>query len=208
MPQEWKTVIPNVFKSLFLLLLLLFLEEGMFYSNNQQKRPKCSTWMQSQKWKNDLCLFLRQTIQYHSNPSICPKQYCWRSWSWTVLWRPTRPSTTNTQKRCPFHYRGLECKSRKSKDTWSNRKIGLGVQIVAGQRLTEFCQENTLVIAKPSSSNTREDTTHGHHWMVNTKIRLIIFFAAEMEKLYIVGKNKTASWLWLRSWTPYGQIQT
>ena len=27
------------------------------------------------------------------------------------------------QKRCPFHYRGLECKSRKSKNTWSNRQI-------------------------------------------------------------------------------------
>ena len=33
------------------------------------------------------------------------------------LWRPTRPSRTNTQNRCPFHYRGLECKSRKSRDT-------------------------------------------------------------------------------------------
>ena len=40
-----------------------------------------------------------------------------------VLWRPTRHSRTNTQKRCPFHYRGLECKSRKSRDTWSNRQI-------------------------------------------------------------------------------------
>ena len=27
------------------------------------------------------------------------------------------------QKRCPFHYRELECKSRKSRDTWSNRQI-------------------------------------------------------------------------------------
>ena len=26
-------------------------------------------------------------------------------------------------KRCPFHYRGLECKSRKSRNTWSNRQI-------------------------------------------------------------------------------------
>ena len=26
-------------------------------------------------------------------------------------------------KRCPFHYRGLECKGKKSRDTWSNRKI-------------------------------------------------------------------------------------
>ena len=24
---------------------------------------------------------------------------------------------------CPFHYRGLECKSRKSRNTWSNRQI-------------------------------------------------------------------------------------
>ena len=35
----------------------------------------------------------------------------------------TRTSRTNTQKRCPFHYRGLECKSRKSRNTWSNRQI-------------------------------------------------------------------------------------
>ena len=27
------------------------------------------------------------------------------------------------QKRCSFHYRGLECKSRKSRSTWSNRQI-------------------------------------------------------------------------------------
>ena len=26
-----------------------------------------------------------------------------------------------SKKRCPFHYRGLECKSRKSRNTWSNR---------------------------------------------------------------------------------------
>ena len=26
-------------------------------------------------------------------------------------------------KRCYFHYRGLECKSRKSRDTWNNRQI-------------------------------------------------------------------------------------
>ena len=27
------------------------------------------------------------------------------------------------KKRCPLHYRGLEGKSRKSRDTWSNRQI-------------------------------------------------------------------------------------
>ena len=55
----------------------------------------------------------------------------------------------------------------------------------AGQRLIELCQENALVIAKPSSNNTREDSTHGRHQIVNTKIRLIIFFAAkDGEALY------------------------
>ena len=46
-----------------------------------------------------------------------------RSWSRMVLWRPTRPYRANTQRRCPFHYRGLKCKSRKSRDTWNNRHI-------------------------------------------------------------------------------------
>ena len=70
-------------------------------------------------------------------------------------------------------------------------KFCLGVQNEAGQRLIEFCQENALVIANqtPSSSNTRE-TTHGHHQMANTEIRLIIFFAAKYgEALYSQQKQ-------------------
>ena len=35
----------------------------------------------------------------------------------------TRHSRTNTKKRCPFHHRRLECKSRKSRDTWNNRQV-------------------------------------------------------------------------------------
>ena len=30
---------------------------------------------------------------------------------------------TNTPQKYLFHYRGMECKSRKSRDTWSNRHI-------------------------------------------------------------------------------------
>ena len=55
----------------------------------------------------------------------------------------------------------------------------------AGQRLIEICQENALVIANTLFKNTRKDSTHGHHQMVNTEIRLIIFFAAkDGEALY------------------------
>ena len=72
-------------------------------------------------------------------------------------------------------------------------KFGLRVQNEAGQRLIEFCQEKALVIANTLFQNIREDSTHGHHQMANTKIRLIIFFAAKNEKLYTDNKNKTGS---------------
>ena len=39
-----------------------------------------------------------------------------------VLWRPTTPPRTNTRKRCPY-CKELESKSRKSRDTWSNRQV-------------------------------------------------------------------------------------
>ena len=50
-------------------------------------------------------------------------------------------------KRCPFHYRGLECKSRKLRNTWSNRQIWPWSTDEAGQRLIELFLENALVIA-------------------------------------------------------------
>ena len=41
-----------------------------------------------------------------------------------------------------------------------------------------------------SSNNTRDDSTNGHHQMVNTKIRLIIFFAVkDGESLYSQQKQ-------------------
>ena len=61
-----------------------------------------------------------------------------------VVWWLTGPSGTNTKNRCPFHHKGQVCKSRKSGNTWSNRPKW--VQNESRQRLTEFCQENTLVI--------------------------------------------------------------
>jgi len=85
-----------------------------------------------------------------------------------VLWRCTRPSRTNTPKKCPFHHRGLGCKSRKSRDTWSNRQIW--------PWSTEWMHWSQQT---PFSNNTREDSTHRHHQMVNTESRLIIFFAAK-----------------------------
>ena len=42
-------------------------------------------------------------------------------------------------------------------------KFGLGGQSEAGQRLTEFCQENALVIGNTLFNNPRDNFTYGHH---------------------------------------------
>ena len=69
-------------------------------------------------------------------------------------------------------------------------KFGLGIQNEAGQMLIQVCQENAPVIANTLSKNTREDSTHGHHQMVNTEIRLIIFSVAkDGEALYSQQKQ-------------------
>ena len=69
-------------------------------------------------------------------------------------------------------------------------KFGLGEQNEAGQKLTEFCQENTLVIANTLFQRHKKDSIHGYNQMVNTKIRLIIFFAAkDGEALYSQQKQ-------------------
>ena len=50
------------------------------------------------------------------------------------------------------------------------------------------------------------------HWVITRwstlKSDWLYSLQPKMEKLYTVSKNKTRSWLWLRPWTPYCQIQT
>ena len=103
--------------------------------------------MQSQKQQNDFSSFPRQTIWYQSNSSLSLNHWCQRSLSWPVLWRLTRPSITHIKKRCPFHHRRLECKVGNQEIPGVTGKSDPEVQNEAGQRLTEFCQENSLIIA-------------------------------------------------------------
>ena len=51
------------------------------------------------------------------------------------------------KKRCPFIIGGWNAKVRIQEIPGVTGKFGLGVQHEAGQRLTEFCQKNALVIA-------------------------------------------------------------
>ena len=82
-------------------------------------------------------------------------------------------------------------------------------------------QENTD-IASPTVL-PRERTGHSKHPLPTTQEKTLHMdimrwsipksdwlysLQTKMEKLYIVSKNKTRSWLWLRSWTPYCQTLT
>ena len=138
--------------------------------HGQQKSLKCSTWMQSQKWENDLCSSPRKTIQYHSSPSLCPNQKCWRLWSWMILWRPTWPSRTNTKKKNVLLIIGdWNAKVGSQEIPRVIGKFGLGVQDEPGQRLIEFCQENTMVIANTLFQQHKRrlytwTSPDGQHW--------------------------------------------
>ena len=94
------------------------------------------------------------------------------------------------QKRCPFHYRGLECKSRKSRNIWSNRQIWPWNTERSRAKANRVLPRERTGHSKHPLPMTQEKTTHGHHQMVNTEIRLVIFFAAkDGEALYSQQKQ-------------------
>ena len=62
------------------------------------------------------------------------------------------------KKRCPFHYRRLECKSEKLRNTWSNRQI--------------WPLSTELSRAKANSVLPRECTDHCKHPLPTQKRRL------------------------------------
>ena len=77
--------------------------------------------------------------------------------------------------------------------------------------------------AKVNTVLPREHTGHSKHPLPTTQEKTLHMditrwsilksdwlysLQPKTEKLYTVSKNKTGRWLWLRSWTPYCQIQT
>ena len=56
--------------ALYLLLWAGIPQKKWSSPHNQQKSPKCSSYVQPQKWQNDLNSFPRKPIQHPSNPTI------------------------------------------------------------------------------------------------------------------------------------------
>ena len=89
-----------------------------------------------------------------------------------------------------LHYRGLECKVGSQEIPEVTGKFGLGIQNEAGQRLTESCQENALVIA---NTLFQQHKRRLYTWTSpdgQYEIRLTVFFAAkDGEALYSQQKQ-------------------
>ena len=115
--------------------------------HGQQKSPKCSTWMQSQKRHNDLCSFLRQPFNI-TVIQVCALTNNVEEAEDEQFYEDLKDLLELTPpKDVLFIIRDWNAKVESQEIPGVTGKFGLGVQNKAGQRLTEFCQENTLVIA-------------------------------------------------------------
>ena len=91
--------------------------------SRSKKSLKSSTWMQSQNDRMSSvhfqCKLFNMIIIRDYAPTTDTKQA-------EVEWFYGDPQDLlklTPKERCPFHHRKLECKSRKSRDTWSNRHV-------------------------------------------------------------------------------------
>ena len=112
------------------------------------------------------------------------------------------------KNRCPFHNMALECKSRKSRDTWSNRQVWPWTtkwsRAKANRVLPRECTGTGH--GKHSLPTTQEKTQHMSitRWSIPKSDRLYSL-QPKMEKLYTVSKTRWGADC-IRSWIPYCQI--
>ena len=115
-----------------------------------------------------------------------------------------------SKKDVLFIIRDWDAKVGRQEIPWSNRQIW--------PWSTEWCRTNiNRVLPRectghskhPLPTTTQEKTLHMDITKWSTpKSDWLYSLQPKMEKLYTVNKNKTRSWLWLKSWAPYCQIQS
>ena len=108
-----------------------------------------------------------------------------------ALWRPTRASRTNIPKRCPFHHRRLECKSRKSRNTWNNWQVWPWNMEWSRAKVNRVLSREHTRHSKHPFPTTQEKTldmditrwsTPKSGWLYSLQLK--------MDKLYVVSKTR------------------
>ena len=156
-----------------------------------------STWVQLQKWKNDLDSFPRQIIQHHSNPNLCPQHLMPKKLKLTGLWRPTISSKTNIKKKVIFLIEELNAKV-------GSQEIARITGIWSCSTKRSRAKANRISSREHTDHNKfpvpiQEMTAHGYRQNVSGEIRLTILFATKDGETLYSQQNKTWNWLWLRS---------
>ena len=143
--------------------------------------------MKSQKQQNDLCSFPRQTIQYYSNQAYAPTSNAEEA-EVERFYEDLQDLLELTLPKDVLFIIGDWNAKVGGQETpgviWS--KFGLGVRNEAGQRLIRVLPRERTGHSKHPLPKTQGKTLNMDiDQMVNTKIRLIIFFAAkDGEALY------------------------
>ena len=155
--------------------------------------------MQSQKQQNDLGFqgkpFNITVIQVYAMTSNAEEAEVERFYEdLQDLLELTHP------KRCPFHYRGLECKSRKSRDTWSNRQVWPWSTEWNRAKANRVLPRECTGHSKHPLPTTQKKTLHMDitRWAIPKSDRLYSL-QPKTEEFYTVSKTETGSWLWHRS---------
>ena len=161
--------------------------------------------MHSHKRQNDLCSFPRQTIHVTEIHVYAPA---------------TNAKEAEVEQFCENLQDLLELTPKKDVlciiGDWNAKvgsqeicgltgKVDFGVPNEAGQRLTVLPREHTGHSKHPSP--TMQETTLQTD-ITGWSILKLDSSQPKMEKLFVASKNKTGSWLWIRSWAPYWKIQT
>ena len=103
-------------------------------------------------------------------------------------------SRTTPKKRCLFHHRGLECKHRKSRDTWSKRQIWPWSTKWSRTKTNRVLPRKHTGHSKHPLPTTREPTLHmditrrliqKSDWLYPSQLK--------MEEIYIVTQWKSGA---------------
>ena len=89
-------------------------------------------------------------------------------------------------------------------DAWSKRQVWPWSTKWSRAKTNRVLPKECTGLSKHPLPTTQEMTLHMDitRWLI-LKSDWLYSLQSKMEKLYTVSKNKTRSWLWLRSWTPY-----
>ena len=125
-------------------------------------------------------------------------------------WRAVIYGVAKSQTRLgDWNELNWEYKSRKSRNTWSNKQIWLWSTEWSRAKAHRVLPRECICHSKHPLPTTQEKTLHMDitRWSIS-KSDCIYSLQPKMEKLYTFSKIKIRRWLWLWSWTPYCQIQT